>query len=142
MKKILTVTLLIVIPFLFIECSKSNDDYNASLFQKVQGKWILTSITNNEGGETMIQNGYQLDLKSDNTFTSNELQGYSGGTYTTVKSPGENIKLTYKNASGSIVKYKYIHHAFDYSLYTQELSETPLSTESDFSQMQILTRVE
>lgn len=142
MKKILTVIILMAIPFLFVQCSKSDDNYNAALFQKVQGKWILTSITNNEGGATMLQNGYQLDLKSDNTFTSNELDGYSGGTYTTVKSPGENIKLIYKNASGSVIKYKYIHHVFDYGLYTQELSESPLSNESVFSNMQILTRVE
>ncbi len=130
-------------PFLFIGCSDSDDNNNNPLFQSLQGKWKLTIITNGDGLEdTMVENGYEVELKNDHTFTSNELPGYTGGTYSVVQSPGDNIKFVFTNGSNSTVRYKYINHTFEYTLYTQGLQEIPLSTEFNFSGIQVLTRLE
>ena len=88
-----------------------------------------------------VDNGYELELKSNKTFTSNEIEGYTGGTYTIIQKPGKNLKLEYKNDSNKITKYKCIISTNENYMYLFFSNNTPLNDESGFYEGEILARI-
>lgn len=131
-----------------MSCS-SDSDSGDDLFKSVQGKWKLVEyftdeIRLDEDGNIiriMVDDGYELELKSNKTFTSNEIEGYTGGNYTIIRKPGKNLKLEYKNGSNKITKYKCIISTNENYMYLFFSNNTPLNDESGFYEGEILARI-
>lgn len=142
MKKIAPVVGLILTTLLFIGCSVDEGNTDDVLLAQVQGKWKLTELNSDtEPFVTPVVNGYVIELKSDGTFTSNEENGYSGGTYTVIKSPGKNLKLVYQKQWSSKLVYKYINNVSSENLYLQGSNTEPYSDDSAFFGGTTLTRI-
>lgn len=145
MKKILNVSIVLLAVFLFTNCS-SDENFDEATFLRVEGKWKLTryftDIAEDENGnpiDTNISNGYELDLKSDKTFTSNEIPGFSGGTYTVVESPGPNLRLVYKNSTQKLILYKYVIDVSDDQLSISYSDVAPYRKGAIFFEGLVLT---
>jgi len=148
MKKTITSTLLLLVTLLFISCSSNDDNFDSATFQKVQGKWKLTSYFtdapfDSDGNplDLNISNGYELELKPNKTFTSNEIAGFTGGTYTILKTPGTNLRLVYKNETQKLIRYKYILYIDENQLDVSYSEITPINDEAIFYGFLTLTRV-
>lgn len=141
MRKFLALISLLFFLILFIACSYDNN--SSAPVEIIQGKWQLTSYTDDIGDteDPQVENGYVLNLKSDGTFTSNEIPGYSSGTYSIINSPGKNIKLVYKTKFSSATYYKYFNGIYgNGNMYTVTASTTPYP-DLDYLGWQILSRV-
>jgi hypothetical protein len=131
-----------------MSCS-SDSDSGDDLFKNIQGKWKLVEyfsdvIQQDENGNPIkltVDNGYELELKSNKTFISNEIEGYAGGTYTIIRKPGKNLKLEYKNGSNKITKYKCIIGTNENYMYLFFSNNSPLNDESGFYGGEILARI-
>lgn len=149
MKKTLVTTFLLLTTLLLVNCSGNDDNFDSETFQKVQGKWKLTSyFTDNiildENGnpqDMTISNGYELELKADKTFTSNEIAGFTGGTYTVIESPGTNLKLVYINGTHKLVRYKYIVNINESELDVSYSEVAPINNSAVFFEFLTLTHI-
>lgn len=131
MKKVLSTASILLFAFLVIGCSSDDSNREAdAFFQSIQGKWKLTGYWGDTPEQMIdIENGYEIELKADKTFTSTEIPGYTGGKYSVITEPGHNIRFVFKNSSGSKVLYKYVQYIGEDGLSTQYTQETPLSDE-------------
>lgn len=142
MKKFLSILSLSSISLLFIECSSDTNNEDSALLQEVQGKWKLTEyFTDIAEEEYLVDDGYELELKSNKTFSSDEVPGYTGGVYTVINKPGKNIKLLYQNNSGSVVVYKYINGTQPNTIYLQSSNPEPGSDEWGYFAGEVLSRI-
>ena len=148
MKKTITSTLLLLVTLLFISCSSNDDNFDSATFQKVQGKWKLTSYFtdapfDSDGNplDLNISNGYEFELKPNKTFTSNEIAGFTGGTYTVLKTPGTNLRLVYKNETQTLIRYKYILYIDENQLNVSYSEISPINDQAIFYGFLIMTRV-
>ena len=148
MKKTLTTAFLLFSTLLFVGCSVSDDNFDSVSFQKVQGKWKLKSYFtdspfDSDGNplDLNISNGYELELKANKTFTSNEIAGYTEGTYTVIETPGTNLRMVYKNGTQKLVRYKYIVNTYENQLDVSYSEVTPINDEAIFYGFLTLTRV-
>jgi hypothetical protein len=141
MKK--TLPILIVFITLFLaSCSQNDDNTDQVLLEQIQGKWKLTELVNDtDPFSTPVTNGYEMELLSDGTFISNEENGFTGGTYTVINSPGKNLRLIYKKEWDAKVVYKYISSVTDQNLYLQGYSTEPFSDEFAFFGADVWTRI-
>ncbi|WP_298397887.1 hypothetical protein [Flavobacterium sp.] len=106
MKKITTFTIL----FLAIISCTDNSTVASPTFNvtPILGKWQYSErLDYNPPGPYLIANGPIIDLKSDGTFTSNELTNYNGGTYTV--SIDSILSLTYISSTSSYTWKKKIY---------------------------------
>ena len=112
MKKILIFALAL---FTLVSCSKNEDEIENSVLQKFIGKWNYVEYIDdvpeldNNGNPipVYITNGYNLELKENGTFLSDEEIGYTGGNYSIINDAnGDNIKLTYSNSENQLISYK------------------------------------
>lgn len=139
--------ILLIATFLFMGCSSDNDNFDNDTFQKIQGKWKLTGLFTFCGvGLDSIPpnqsfNGFELELKANKTFTSNEVSGFSGGTYTVIKNSGTNLKLVYKNGTQKLIRYKYIISVDGEELYLSYSEPAPIAYRANFFEGSILTPV-
>ena len=144
MIKIKSAVFVLLITILFNGCSSdfSTNDEDTVLIQKIQGKWKLTeSYSDNQTTTTPISNGYEIEFKADKTFISNEENGYSSGSYTVLKSLGNNLRLIYyKNYSAKQV-YKYINAVDDQHIYLEASSPEPTPENPNFLAGYVLTRI-
>ncbi|WP_293889761.1 hypothetical protein [Flavobacterium sp.] len=143
MKNLLTLSFISIL-FLSVGCSSSDDNNSdaAAFLQQIQGKWKLTAYAGDTPEEYVeIQNGWEMELKADKTFTSTEVPGYIGGKYSVITKPGHNIRLVFKNSSGSKVFYKHVEYMTENGLSTQHLQDTPLSDEFVYFAVEGLTRI-
>lgn len=142
MQKNLSTLGILSLLLLFIGCSSDNATEDAAFLQSIQGKWKLTAYYGDTPEEyVIIENGYEMELKTDKTFTSTEVPGYTGGKYSVITNPGHNIRLVFRNSSGSKVFYKYVCDAGQDQLATQHAQETPLSDEFVYFSREGLTRI-
>ena len=142
MKKLLTLSFISIL-FLSVGCSSDDNNPEAAAFlQKIQGKWKLTEYYGDTPEQyVIVENGYEMELKDDKTFTSTEVPGYTGGKYSVITKPGHNIRLVFKNSSGSKVLYKYVNYMDQNQLSTQYAQDAPLSDEFIFFAGEGLTRI-
>ncbi len=144
MKKFTSAIGLFLIALLFIGCSNDTNDDNidTELMEQVQGKWRLTEFqTDTDPISTPIANGYTMELKSDGTFTSDEVDGYTGGTYTVIKNPGKNLQLMFTKQWSAKLYYKYINSVTADHMYVQASTAEPLSDEFGYFESYTLTRI-
>lgn len=141
MKKLLPTISLILIALLFNGCTADEDNNeDTATFAQIQGNWKLTGYTDGTG-TTAIVDGYEIQFNEDKSFTSNEIDGYTGGTYRVTKSPGRNFQLIYKKTWSSIAAYKYINNVDSNHIYLQASSNDPIADGTSFSSNYILTRI-
>ena len=148
MKKTIASALLLFTTLLFVSCSGSDDNFDSATFQKVQGKWKLTSYFTDypfdaDGNplDLNISNGYELELKANKTFTSNEITGFTGGTYTVIETPGSNLRLVYKNGTQKLVRYKYIVNITEDYLDVSYSETAPINDGAIFFEFLTLTHI-
>lgn len=130
---------------LFISCSNDNDTTDYALMKQLEGKWKYTALYTDTSTEPIpVSNGYELELKGDRSFTSDEVNGYFGGHYTIINEPGKNIMLVYQRSVDSKLVYKHINYNPENSdtLYVYSSTSEPLSDYAIVFEAQILTRVE
>lgn len=145
MKKILPILSVLFITALSIGCSNDNDNTDYALMEELQGKWKLTARQTDTSVEPIpVTNGYELELKSDREFTSDEINGYLGGHYTIINKPGQNIMLIYQRSVDSRLVYKHFSYNPENSDRLVIYSSTPEPGEDDdiYFEADILTRVE
>ena len=148
MKKYTNRFILLSIIFLILGCS-SDSNPEDDLFKSVQGKWKLTEyftdyIEVDENGNPIkltVDNRYELELKSNNTFISNEIEGYTGGNYTIIRKPRKNLKLEYINKLNKIIKYKYIIEFNQNYLFLSSSNNIPFNDEGIFFAGEVLARI-
>ncbi len=143
MKKFTPAIGLILIALLFTRCSNDNEEnVDAALLAQVQGKWKLTAFhTDTPSGTTAVVNGPVMELKSDGTFTSDEENGYTGGSYTVIKTPGKNLRLIFEKEWAAKLVYKYINAVSNNTLSVQASSTEPLSDGMGFLDGYTWTRI-
>lgn len=143
MKKILPTLSLVLITFLFNSCSTDLDNNeDAAQIQSIQGKWKLTeSYADDQPVNTPIVNGYEIEFKSDKTFTSNEENGFTGGTYTILKTPKNNLRLVYKKNWDAKVVYKYINQVNAVNINIEASNPEPTPEGTNYLSGLILTRI-
>lgn len=148
MKKKLVISLLFFTTLFFVSCSGSDDNFDSTTFKKVQGKWKLTSYFTDypfdaDGNplDLNISNGYELELKANKTFTSNEIAGFTGGTYTVIETPGSNLRLVYKNETQKLVRYKYIVNIIEDQLDVSYSEIAPINDGAIFFEFLTLTHI-
>lgn len=139
--KILPTLSLILIVLLFNGCTADEDNnQDAATFALIQGNWKLTAYTD-DTGTTPISNGYEIGFNADRSFTSNEINGYDGGTYRVTLEPGTNLQLIYKKAWSAITAYKFINSVDADHIYLQASSNEPVSSDASFTGTYTLTRI-
>jgi hypothetical protein len=143
MKKIIPTTSLILIALLFNGCSSDlTNNEDAVLFEQVQGKWKLTEYySDDQPANTPISDGYEIEFKADKTFISNEEDGYTGGTYKVIKSPGKNLQLIFKKQWSSKLVYKYVDAIYDENMFLQSSNPDPIPDGSVPFSGYVLTRI-
>jgi len=143
MRKILPVLSLVLITFIFNSCSTDLDNNeDDALIGQIQGKWKLTeSYSDDQPVNTPISNGYEIEFKSDKTFTSNEENGFTGGTYTILKSPKNNLRLVYKKNWDAKVVYKYINQVDATTINFEASNTVPTPEGTNYLSGLILTRI-
>lgn len=144
MKKLIPAAYLIVFTLLLSGCTSdvSNNDEDTALTAQIQGKWKLTeSYSDDQPAPTPIVNGYEIEFKADKTFISNEENGYTGGTYTVLKSKPNNLMLIYHKNYQAKQVYKYLNMVD--ALHIDLEGSTPEPTEGNpiFLSGYILTRI-
>lgn len=144
MKKILPFFSLLFIMTLSISCSEDNDNTDYALMKQLEGKWKFTAMSTDTSTEPIpVDNGYTLELKSDRSFTSDEINGYLGGHYTIINEPSENIMLVYQRSVDSKLIYKHISYNPETDiLYVYSSTSEPGDDDAIYFEYQILTRVE
>ncbi|MCF6132311.1 lipocalin family protein [Flavobacterium wongokense] len=143
MRKIIPAAGLILIALLFNGCSVDEDNNeDLATFAQIQGKWKLTEYySDDQPVNTPIPDGYEIEFNEDKTFTSNEIDGYSGGNYRVTKEPGKNIQLTYRKQWDSQTAYKYIDAVDADHIYLQESTSEPTHDGGVNLSGYVLTRV-
>lgn len=143
MKKIIPTASLILIALLFNGCSTDlTNNEDTALMQQIQGTWKLTaSYSDDQAVNTPINNGYKISFNSDKTFNSDEENGYSGGAFNIIKSPGKNLKLVYNKQWSAKQVYKYINQVDELHIYLQASNPEPTKDGQAFFTGYILTRV-
>ena len=143
MKKIKPIAYLFLIALSFSGCTSDTiNDQDTVLTQQIQGKWKLTeSYSDGAPANTPINNGYQIEFKTDGTFTSDEENGFSAGSYAINKTPGNNLRLIYHKSWEGKQVYKYIDAVDDQHIYLQASSVDPTENNPIHLSGFILTRI-
>ena len=143
MRKLIPATL-ILIALIFSGCSSDLNDNNedAALSAQILGKWKLTEYSSDDQPvNTPIANGYEIEFKADKTFISNEENGFTGGNYTILRSPGNNLMLVYKKSWEAKSVYKYINSVDTQHIYIQPSQPEPTPEGGIFFTGYVLTRI-
>jgi hypothetical protein len=144
MKKFIPTASLILIALLFSGCSTDfpDNDEDTAFIEQIQGKWkLIESYSDDQPVNTPISNGYEIEFKDDKTFISNEENGYTGGTYTILKSQGNNVRLTYSKNWSSKLVYKHINLATADKLYVNASTPEPIPVDEISFAGFVLTRI-
>lgn len=140
MKKLL---LLFVLTAL-LSCSDSEEP--AVVPQEILGKWkfvefITDYVEYDENGNIIhhyITDGFEVEYKSDGTFTSNEENGFSGG-YFTVNN--DVISLNYQNGGTTLTKHRRYFSVTATDLYLTPAIEMPINDETIFFDNYIMNKI-
>lgn len=128
MKKLL---LLFVLTGL-MSCSNSDDP--AAVPQEIIGKWKYVEwITDyqeyDQNGNVIryyITDGFEVQFNSDGTFTSNEVNGFTGGSYSVDNAI---IQMNYINGTNVMTLYRRYYPSSDVELYLSPQTEIELNDE-------------
>ena len=144
MKKFIPAACLILITLLFNGCTseiKDNDE-NKALMTQILGKWQLTgSYSGDQSVVTPVSNGYIIAFNIDDTFTSNEENGYNGGSYKILNTLGNNLRLIYSKSWSGKQVYKYINNVDAQHIYIEASTPSPTTAGQTFVAGYVLTRV-
>jgi hypothetical protein len=111
MKKIVTLTALIIILLSFAKCSNDNSGYTNN-HPELLATWKYVELIGFDYncptcGPYLITDGFTITFNKNGTFTSNEMVDYPKGRY--VVSSSDEITLTYRSATlNPITKVKRI----------------------------------
>lgn len=140
MKKLL---LLFVITTLF---SCSDSDEPVVVPQEILGKWkfvefITDYVEYDQDGNIIryyITDGFEVEFKSNGTFTSNEENGFSGG-YFTVNN--DVITMNYQNGTTVLTKHRRFFSISATELYLTPAIEMPINDEMIFFDNYIMNKI-
>lgn len=113
--------------------SCSNDD-PAPVPQEILGKWkyveyVTDYLEYDQNGNIIhyyITDGFEVQFNSDGSFTSNEVDGFSGGYY----SVNNNIiQMNYLNGSTFATKFRRYYSSSDSQLYLSPQTDIQLTDE-------------
>ncbi|MBN8642303.1 MAG: hypothetical protein J0L86_10875 [Flavobacteriales bacterium] len=140
MKKLL---LLFVITTLF---SCSDSDEPVVVPQEILGKWkfvefITDYVEYDQDGNIIryyITDGFEVEFKSNGTFTSNEENGFSGGNFTV---NNDVFTMNYQNGVTILTKYRRFYSTSATELYLTPAIEMPINDETIFFDNYIMNKI-
>lgn len=140
MKKLL---LLFVLTTLFC-CSDSDEP--AVVPQEILGKWkfvefITDYVEYDQNGNIIhyyVTDGFEVEFKSNGTFTSNEENGFSGGYFTVNNNV---ITMNYQNGGTTLTKHRRYFSVSATELYLTPAIEMPITDDVGFYDNYIMNKI-